>query len=164
METSFMESSSSLPTTEKSSAALSARCMIRHIGGTDTELGGLDDSLDWRLSVSTRLDELQERLDKFEERIGALEVASVEDDVRLASMAVTTDIAKKVQILEEQLTRGKKKKERREAQLQERMEHFNHRLAGIDDTDEGAGQRGQNGGSCQVRASSLPLRVQFGRL
>ena len=116
--------------------------MIHHIGDTDTELGGLDDSLDWRLSVSARLDKLQERLDKFEERIGALEVASMEDDVRLASMAVTTDIAKRVQILEEQLTRGKKKKERREAQLQERMEHFNHRLAGIDDTDEGAGQRG----------------------
>lgn len=110
-----MESSSPLPTTEKSSAALSARCMIHHIGDTDTELGGLDDSLDWRLSVSARLDKLQERLDKFEKRIGALEVASMEDDVRLASMAVTTDIAKKVQILEEQLTRGKKKKERREA-------------------------------------------------
>ena len=129
---SFMESSSSLPTAENSSSALSARCITHQIGDTDTaddptqtqnvsatdsltELGGLDDSLDWRLPVSAQLDKLQERLDKFEERIGALEVASMEDDVRLASMAVTTDIAKNVQILEEQLTRGKKKKERREA-------------------------------------------------
>ena len=84
---SFMESSS-LPTTENSSSALSARCITHHIGDTDaaddptqtqnvsatdslTELGGLDDSLGCRLSVSARLDKLQERLDKFEERTGA---------------------------------------------------------------------------------------------